>query len=167
MRHPNVVNASEAASRTIAQGTHRFVRTPLGSAAGGQQLGASVVTLAPASRSYPFHWHGANEEAIYVISGTGVARIGPDRVPVRAGDYIALPVGPAHAHQMINESADTPLVYLCVGTEHTTEVVGYPDSKKLNVLAGPDWDRMWVEQIVEAGDGLDYWSGEPDAASLP
>jgi uncharacterized cupin superfamily protein len=33
------------------------------------------------------------EEAIYVISGRGVARIGESRLPVRAGDWLAFPIG--------------------------------------------------------------------------
>jgi uncharacterized cupin superfamily protein len=47
---------------------------------------------------------------------------------VRPGDWIALPPGPAHAHQMVNSSAAEPLVYLCVSTMHGVEIVEYPDS---------------------------------------
>jgi uncharacterized cupin superfamily protein len=32
----------------------------------------------------------ANEEALFVISGSGTARIGDQRVAVRAGDWIAV-----------------------------------------------------------------------------
>jgi uncharacterized cupin superfamily protein len=34
---------------------------------------------------------------------------------VRAGDWLALPVGPDHAHQMINDG-EAPLIYPCVAT---------------------------------------------------
>ena len=96
------------------------------------------------------------------MSGTGTARIGDARVPVRAGDWIAYPVGPAHAHEMINDG-DVPLVYLCISTAHRCEIVGYPDSKKVGFIARETRDKMWHRQVVRAGETLDYWDGEPDA----
>ena len=118
--------------------------------------------LAPGAVSYPLHFHCANEEAIFVVSGRGTARIGERRVGVRAGDWIALPVGPEHAHQMINDG-EAPLVYLVVGTDHKCEVIGYPDSKKIAAFGGASWDDLWVREFKRAGDSLDYWDGEPEA----
>lgn len=157
-RHPNVINVDEVVPSAVARGAHRFTRASLGGAAGGRQLGGSVYVLEPGARSYPLHWHGANEEAIYVLAGTGLARLGDARVPIRAGDWIALPTGPAHAHQLINDGA-APLVYLCVGTEHTVEVIGYPDSGKLNVLGGDSWDALWVSTIAKRGPDADVDEG--------
>ncbi len=85
----------------------------LGAAAGGQMLGANLTEVDPGGVSFPFHYHCATEEALYVLSGSGTARIGDARVPVRAGDWISFPVGPEHAHQMINDGAEA-VVYLCV-----------------------------------------------------
>src|SRR5262249_58926377 len=78
----------------------------------------------------PRHAHYVNEEAIYVLSGSGEARIGDARVPVRPGDWIALPTGPEHAHQMVNVSTVEPLVYLCISTMRGAEIVEYPGSAK-------------------------------------
>jgi uncharacterized cupin superfamily protein len=161
-RHSNVVNQSEVEPQRVEQGQHQLVRRRLGSAAGGRQLGASLCELPPGARSYPFHWHGANEEALYVIEGRGLARLGDVEVAIGPGDYLAFPIGPAHAHQLIN-AGDTPLVYLCVGTEHRCEVVGYPDSNKLKVLAGESWESMWVNHTTRPEASLDYWDGEPAA----
>lgn len=160
-RHPNVVHREEAESTTVERGRHRFRRTRLAEAAGNRQLGASLYELAPGAVSYPFHYHCANEEAIFIVSGTGVARIGDQRVPVRAGDWIAHPVGPTHAHQMINDGA-APLVYLAVATDHKVEVVGYPDSAKVLAIGGERWDEPWHRRITRA-ESLDYWDGEPEA----
>jgi uncharacterized cupin superfamily protein len=155
-RHPNIVNRDEIEAKPTDRGKHRFTRRRFTSAAGNQQLGGSLMEVAPGAISYPFHFHTNNEEAIYVISGSGIARIGEERVPVRAGDWIAHPVGRANAHQMIN-TGDVPLVYLAIATDHKVEVLGYPDSKKVAAYA----DDIWTAQ--REGETLDYWDGEPDA----
>jgi uncharacterized cupin superfamily protein len=161
-RHPNVVNVDEAPTNALAKGRHRGTSHQLAKLAGNLQLGASLMELPPGAISYPFHYHCMNEEAIYIVSGTGTARIGEARVAVRAGDWIAYPAGPATAHQMINDGA-VPLVYLMLSTKHPCEVVGYPDSNKIAAMAGTSWDKPWIRQIVRSGESLDYWDGEPDA----
>ncbi|MEZ4361687.1 MAG: cupin domain-containing protein [Kofleriaceae bacterium] len=129
---------------------------------GSKQLGGSLIELEPGAVSYPFHFHCANEEAIFVISGKGTARIGDRRVSVQAGDWIAFPVGPEHAHQMVNDG-DSLLVYLAIGTDHKCEVVGYPDSKKVAAFGGESWENPWVRELKRSGETLDYWDGEPEA----
>ena len=161
-RHPNVINQDELEVREMSQGKFHMRSRRFGPHAGNQQLGGQLLELAPGERAFPFHYHCANEEAIYVVSGTGTIRIGDARVAVRAGDWIAHPVGPDHAHQMINDS-DAPLVYLCLSTQHKCEVVGYPDSQKVAMVAGPSFDHPWVRQIHRAGESLGYYDDEPDA----
>ena len=134
-RHPNIVNIDEVETRETNHGPFRHVEHQLAHPAGAQQLGGCLMTLPPGARAWPFHYHCANEEAIYIVSGTGTTRIGEQRIPVRAGDWISYVVGPEHPHQLINDGA-TPLVYLCISTTHTVEVVGYPDSKKVAMRAG-------------------------------
>jgi uncharacterized cupin superfamily protein len=98
-----------------------------------------------------------------VISGKGTVRLGTERVAIRAGDWIAHPVGPDHAHQMLNDGEE-PLVYLCISTQHKCEVVGYPDSKKVAMAAGPSFQAPWVRQIHRQGESLGYYDDEPDAS---
>lgn len=146
----------------MEKGKHRMSLRRLGAAAGGEMLGATLSEVAPRSVSFPFHYHCATEEAIYVVAGAGIARIGDARVPVRVGDFIAFPVGPDHPHQMVNES-DEPLVYLCVSANVAkVDVVGYPDSKKVAGTAGT-FDKSIHRWISRQGESLDYWDGEPDA----
>jgi uncharacterized cupin superfamily protein len=161
-RHPNVVHHDEVKPYSIDKGKHRMEGRILGVDAGSQQLGATLTTVPPGAISFPFHYHCANEEAIFVVSGTGTARIGDARVAVRAGDWIAHPIGPTHAHQMINDGTE-PLVYLCVSTRLKTEVVGYPDSNKVGVRAGESFDEPWIREILRPGASLDYFDGEPNA----
>lgn len=166
-RHVNIVNSSEVKPRSIDRGRHSLTVQSLGAAAGSRQLGAALTTVPPGHISFPAHYHCASEEAIYILSGTGQARIGSDRVPVRPGDWLAFPPGPDHAHQMINDSGE-PLVYLCVSTTAHTDVVFYPDSNKLNVFGADASSPAGLRHfgIYHREDGSDfngYWEREPEA----
>ena len=161
-RHPNVINRDELEPMEMRQGKFHVSGWRFGQPAGNQQLGGQLLELQPGERAFPFHYHCANEEAIYVISGTGTIRLGDQRIAVRAGDWIAHPIGPEHAHQMINDS-DGPLVYLAISTQLKCEVVGYPDSKKVAMNAGPSWNAPWIRGIHRQGESLGYYDDEPDA----
>jgi uncharacterized cupin superfamily protein len=161
-RHANVVHRDEIEPYEMHRGKHHHRGRQLGGPAGSRQLGGTLIELPPGAISFPFHYHCANEEAVYVISGRGTVRLGEARVAVRAGDWIAHPTGAAHAHQMINDS-DEPLVYLCISTKHTCEVAGYPDSGKLAMLVRePGKDAPVLRRLIR-DESLDYWDGEPDA----
>jgi uncharacterized cupin superfamily protein len=163
---PNVANLDEVDAVDTVQGRHRYARRLLGAAAGGRQLGCSHMVLPPGAKSFPFHWHAANEEAIYVLAGRGTLRLGDARVAVRPGDWIALPCGPAHAHQLENDG-DAPLAYLCISTMIPVEIGGYPDSGKVGVFAAPPGGGLadrYLRLLFEQRDAVDYWAGEPDAS---
>ena len=162
-RHPNVVNLSEIEPRVTTEGTRFGSSTRrLGAAAGGVGLGASYFEVEPGRTAFPAHWHCANEEAIYVLEGEGTARIGDARVPVRAGDWIAMPPGPEHAHQLVN-TGTVPLRYLAISTMQKVEIVGYPDSKKFGAAAiGPS--GPWVRHLFLEGTSASYYDGEDTGA---
>jgi uncharacterized cupin superfamily protein len=167
MRHPNVRNADEVETREMIKGRHNMRLRQLGGPAGSRQLGATLTEVAPGVVSFPRHAHHSNEEAIYVLSGLGEARIGEARVAVRPGDWIALPAGPEHAHQMVNASGIEPLVYLCLSTKHAVEIVEYPDSGKIGANVADPASSSGLRRLglfrAESGT-LDYWEGEPEAA---
>ena len=162
-RHPHVVNLDEVQVRSDPHGRFDPRERFLGEAAGGRQLGCCHVELPPDKVAWPFHHHCTNEEAIYVLEGSGTARIGDASIEIRAGDYLAFPAGPAAAHQTINTGAG-PLRYLCFSTRIPTDVIGYGDTGKVGVRhseVAPDgtWKRLLRENFP-AGTGLDYWAGE-------
>ena len=162
-RHPNLVNISDVAPQEIGNGG-RFggLRRVLGRSAGGKQLGCSHLELPPGKRGFPFHYHLANEEAAYILEGEGSIRIGDRQVPVRAGDYIALPSGASHAHQLINTSGSA-LRFLAMSTMQQPEVAVYPDSKKIGVLGGSNSAEAGgkpLMQLNRLGDSLGYFDGE-------
>jgi uncharacterized cupin superfamily protein len=163
-RHPNVAHRDDVPPVPMERGRHRMKLRRLGAAAGSEMLGANLTEVPPGAISFPFHYHCATEEALYVLSGTGTARIGDARVPVRPGDFIAFPAGPDHAHQMINDGTE-PLVYLCLSANpQKVDVVGYPDSGKVAASAGT-FEKPIHRFISRKGESLDYWDGEPEAGA--
>ena len=76
MRHANVRNADEVEVREMIKGRHNMRLRQLGKPAGSIALGATLTEVAPGGISFPRHAHNVNEEAIYVLSGSGEARIG-------------------------------------------------------------------------------------------
>ncbi|MFN3200380.1 MAG: cupin domain-containing protein [Bradymonadia bacterium] len=162
-KHPHIASLEHTPREISRRGKHHFKQTRLALAAGASQLGVSHVELPPGKRSWPRHWHAANEEGIYVLSGRGVARIGDEAIEVGPGDYVACLTGPEHAHQMIN-TGDEPLKYLCISTMHATDICGYPDSKKIGVFGGAapggqDEDR-YIFGFMKADEYVGYWEGE-------
>ena len=166
MRHANVCNADEVEVREMIKGRHNMRLRQLGKPAGSMALGATLTEVAPGGISFPRHAHYVNEEAIYVLSGSGEARIGDAPVPVRPGDWIALPTGPEHAHQMINVSTVEPLVYLGISTMRGAEIVEYSDSGKIGAGVADPKNPVGFRRLgmFRAGSGtLDYWESEPEA----
>ena len=164
-RPPCVVNESGLAwqEETSPDGRSRFFRKKLAAAAGGREIGCSLYRIPPHKHSFPRHYHAANEEAIYVLSGAGTLLVGDAEVALRAGDYAALPVGPEHVHKVLNDS-DQELVFLCFSTMVGPDVVVYPDSGKVGVFAGsapggPEAERV-LKKFFPLHAELAYWEGE-------
>jgi uncharacterized cupin superfamily protein len=105
MAPSHVVHSQDIPWSETVQGSRVAIRRKqLGAAAHGQKLGCSLLELLPGKQSWPQHYHLANEEALFVLEGSGTLRLGDERIPVTAGDYVALPPGPACAHQLLNDS---------------------------------------------------------------
>ena len=159
----NPVNEREVETTETAHGTTRFRRKRLSDAASDDpDIGCSRYELPPGGRSWPFHYHTGNAEAIYVLDGTGTLRTADGKRSVEAGDYVALPAGEDGAHRVVND-ADEPLRYLMLSTMREPDVAVYPDSDKIGVFAGSPpggtGDRS-VEGYFRLEDRVEYWSGE-------
>jgi uncharacterized cupin superfamily protein len=76
----------------------------LGAAAGARKLGCSMFDIPPGKCAFPFHFHCRNEEAIYVLEGSGTLRLDADESILRVGACVSLPAGSATAHRLINSS---------------------------------------------------------------
>ncbi|WP_115718928.1 cupin domain-containing protein [Gallaecimonas mangrovi] len=126
---------------------------------GAQKLGYSVTILAPNKRVCPFHSHRASEEMFLILEGEGTLRFGDKSYPIKKHDIIACPPGgPEVAHQIINTSQQD-LKYLSLSTHEAVDVCEYPDSQKVKTMVGKRGKRDF-EQMVRAGENLDYYDGE-------
>jgi len=140
----------------------RFRRKRLSSAAGGDALGCSLYELPPGGSSWPYHHHEANEEAVYVLAGTGRLRTPGGEHELSPGDYVALPAGEAGAHRLSNDG-DEPFRFLMTSTMRDPDVTVYPDSGKIGVYAGAapgGDDERSVDGYFRRADAVDYWLDE-------
>lgn len=134
----------------------------LADAVDSDSLGCSLYELQPGKCSWPYHYHSANEEALFVLEGTGTLRLADETEPIEAGDYVRFPADERGAHQLENDS-DRPLRYLMISTRITPDVTVYPDSEKLNVLTVPPADapnNQPFSACYKLNDVVDYWDGE-------
>lgn len=141
-----------------------FRRIQLGEPAGSDRLGCSVYELPPGGRSWPYHYHAANEEAIYALSGEGTIRLDDGPQPLRAGDYVALPADESGGHRVINDG-DAPLRYLAISTMTEPDVTVYPDSETFGVFVGSPPGRheaRSLEGFYAIDDEVDYWGDEDE-----
>ena len=123
-------------------------------------LGCAVHVVPPGKKAFPFHRHHVVDELFFILSGEGQYRWGDKTFPLKAGDLVSAPAG-SEAHQIIN-SGSGELRYLGISSTTGTEVVEYPDSGKVGVVAGvKDGD---IKSATYRGLGqitaADYWDGE-------
>jgi uncharacterized cupin superfamily protein len=164
--HPNVVNENELEWGEHSQGEKfGYRRKSLGSVAHGEKLGCSLYEIPPGRKAWPYHYHLANEEAIYVLVGSGTLRIGRVEVALSRGDYVALPVGEAGAHQIINTSGER-LRYLCLSTMVEPDVLIYPDSGKIGRFAGSapggSKEKRTLHKYLRGDAEVGYYEGEEE-----
>lgn len=164
MPSPQIINESDVeAEEKAPDGKLGFQHQRLSQAAGGEKLGCSLYTLAPGGKSWPYHYHTANEEAIYVLNGRGTVMLAGEQMEIREGDYVTLPTGEAGAHRIIN-SGDGELRYLCFSTMVEPDVAVYPDSNMVGIFAGAppggNQDEVTMKRYLRADVEVDYWTGE-------
>jgi uncharacterized cupin superfamily protein len=137
----------------------RIRRKQLGEAAGSDQLGCSLYELPAGQRSWPYHYHTANEEAIYVLTGTGQLRLDGEMNALQAGDYAAFPANVSGGHRVVNDGNE-PLRYLAVSTMTEPDITVYPDSGKFGVFVGSPpggRDPRSLHGYYRNDDDADYW----------
>ncbi|MEN8445885.1 MAG: cupin domain-containing protein, partial [Cyanobacteria bacterium J06555_13] len=99
-------------------------RQRVGNAAGLKNFGVNLTTLAPGSQSALRHWHAAQDEFIYVVSGELVLITDDGEQLLYPGDMAGFVAGEANGHHLVNRS-DAPAVYLEVGDRTTPDRAEY------------------------------------------
>ena len=147
MPNPYHLTAADVASLPGTLNVHpvnpdarRTISSP-GDATGLTKLGVNIFVIAPGDKSTEYHVHACEDEAAYVLSGTGTARTGADTHDVGPGDFIGYPKGgPAHE---IRNTGESPLHLLVIGQRLSEDVIDYPDqNKRLYRYAGRENDLV-------------------------
>ena len=156
------VNAEQLEWTTQNPGSMDVRRKQLGEATDSEKLGSSLYELPTGSRSWPYHSHTANEEALFVLAGRGTLRADGEMHELRQGDYVTFPADESGGHRVINDG-DEPLRYLVVSTMNEPDITVYPDSEKFGVYVGsPPGGReeRTLEGYFEQDSAVDYWKDE-------
>ncbi|MFQ5523514.1 MAG: cupin domain-containing protein [Acidimicrobiia bacterium] len=133
----------------------------LGARLGGEMIGASVYLLEPDQKSFPYHFHHANEELLLVLEGTVMVRTPDGEVEAGPGNAILFERGPSGAHQVINRS-EVPARYIMFSTLVEPEIAEYPDSGNIGVFAGfaQRAERQKpLRKILDGSAEADYFEG--------
>jgi uncharacterized cupin superfamily protein len=129
------------------------------SQAGGlTQFGAYVQTLQPGSRSSDRHWHQAEDEFLYVLSGEATVVEDDGAHVLLAGDSACWPAGAANAHHVHNRS-NAPCIYLIVGTRAPRDVVHYPDSGQVLYNDEDRWRLVGSDGSLLKSGSFSYAEG--------
>jgi uncharacterized cupin superfamily protein len=132
----------------------------LGPIIGALQMGCSIVEVPPGKKAWPKHSHSVNEEMFLILSGDATLHYGNESTGVREGDIISCPANIEVAHQIEN-TGDTPLKYLALGTQKEPEICHYPDSDKYGIYDNRnDDEKPDIFMLMRKNDSLDYYDGE-------
>jgi uncharacterized cupin superfamily protein/glyoxylase-like metal-dependent hydrolase (beta-lactamase superfamily II) len=134
-------------------GKYRSQDAEVGFFIGAQRLGYQVVKLPPGARFCPVHAEYTEEELFFVLDGSPSIRTPSETLPLRAGDFIAFPSGPDHAHQVLNQS-EAEATVLLLGENQAQAICYYPESDKV-LIADPR--KRW---LLRGAPQLDYYDGE-------
>lgn len=98
------------------------------------QCYVAVYEIPPRKSNYPYHYHIANTEVFYIISGQGILITPDGDKNIRAGDFIVCPPSENGAHKLMNNSENETLRYIDFDTANSPDIVQYPDSDKTGVM---------------------------------
>lgn len=134
----------------------RFTSTPgvgavvraVSDVVGLTRMGAGSRVVEPGFAGTNRHFHSYEEEWTCVLAGQGTVRIGPLRIPVRAGHFIGFPPGPRPHHFLAEREA---LVLLEGGErEPDRDNCWYPDLRRF--MVGRTFVEPYAEPPPEEGD---------------
>ena len=118
----------------------------LGDATGLTGLGIHLIEVEPGRETTQYHVHYYEDEAVYVLSGSGVSVIDEVEHPIKAGDFIGYRKG-GKAHTILNTGAET-LSCLVIGQRLDQDVADYPRlGKRIYRNAGLPWDLIDLETV--------------------
>jgi uncharacterized cupin superfamily protein len=143
----HLLRAKEIAGLPAIRNQHQFnenaIRTTqnLAQTTGMQRLGIHLVRIASGRDSTTHHFHDADEEFLYIISGRGIAKIADEEFDIGPGDFMGFPA-PSPAHSLHNPYAED-LVYLMGGERWAVDIVHYPQLQRSMLKS--HGRRVWID----------------------
>jgi len=110
--------------------------------------------LPPGEYSFPYHYHRAAEEVMYIISGSMKLRSTRGIQVISEGEVVHFETGENGAHQFFNHTKDL-CTYFDVRVSLGIDIVVYPDSDKLMI-------SQFNEVFEQKDTGTEYFKGELD-----
>ncbi|OAN84513.1 cupin [Jannaschia sp. EhC01] len=104
------------------------INKSLGDVTGLTGLGIHLIEVAPGDETTEYHVHHHEDEAVYILSGTGTATIGEEDHPIAPGDFIGYRAG-GLPHTILNTGTET-LRILVMGQRLPHDVGDYPRKKQ-------------------------------------
>lgn len=161
MTDNQLVNEEDLEWSDRKHGDHEFRRKQLGAVTAGDELGCSLYELPEGKRDWLRHYHEGNEEAIFVLSGSGTVSLGPDAEEhnLSEGDFVALPRGEEGCHAI--EGGEDGLRYLMVSTMNEPDITVYPDDDKIGLYGGSapggEKDERTLSTYLDREADVPYW----------
>ena len=115
----------------------------------------AMYEIPPLKSNYPYHYHIANTEAFYIISGQGNLKTPIGDRKIKSGDFIICPPSDKGAHKIENTSEDEPLKYIDFDTSNSPDVVSYPDSNKTGIIIHNQSNAFYKNE-----NAVNYYDGE-------
>lgn len=119
-----------------------------------QQCAISVYQIPPGKSAYPYHYHTENEEAFYIIRGSGILKTPTEDKEVFAGDFLFFPANEKGAHKLTNISKTEILEYIDFDTHNEIDIAFYPDSGKVGI-----WGKN-INKLFKISQEVAYYDEE-------
>jgi uncharacterized cupin superfamily protein len=98
----------------------------LGDVFGLANFGVNLTRLAPGAVSALRHFHGKQDEFVYILEGTPVLITNAGETRLKPGDCAGFKSGSGDAHHLVNRGTGDVL-YLEIGDRSADDEVVYPD----------------------------------------
>jgi uncharacterized cupin superfamily protein len=125
----------------------------LSDAGGLTQFGCYLETLPPGAASSDRHWHSAEDEFLFLLSGDLTLTDNFGAHPLRPGDAVCWPHGEANAHHLLNHS-DQPCRYVILGSRVEGDTCHYPDLGRRMINTPETWSVVADDGTVLRGGDL-------------
>ena len=99
----------------------------LGEAAGLTQFGVNLLRMPPGVWSSQRHWHTAEDEFVWIVSGEVVLVTDEGEQVLRAGDCAGFPAGAPNGHHLQNRSKEEAVVLEVGSRREAEDGCDYPD----------------------------------------